>query len=375
MTTEAKTVTVPENGETVFIPLNKLKKHPKNARKTPHSEASIAAKAASIAAKGMLQNLVVGPELDTEGQPTGCYLVSVGEGRRLAQLLRVKRKEIKKTEPIRCVIDTANDPAEISLDENVTREDLHPADQFERFRELAEHRGWGAEEIAARFGVTAHVVKQRLRLGAVSPKLMQVYRDSDLTLDQLMAFALTEDHARQEQVYANLSYNRDPSFIRRELTKANVAATDRRAVFVGAEAYTEAGGNIIRDLFTEDRGGFFEDARFWTGLSSRSWNGSLPRFRRRKAGNGFRSISTIPMPMACAAPIRSRWCFPRKMNAPTRPYAANTTGSKRNGAQPTSFRPKPQNALNRLKPRSSASTPSAMPTILTSSREAACSWS
>jgi hypothetical protein len=43
---------------------------------------------------------------------------------------------------IRCVIDTENDPAEISLDEIVTREDLHPADQFERFRELAEDRGW-----------------------------------------------------------------------------------------------------------------------------------------------------------------------------------------------------------------------------------------
>ena len=94
------------SGETVFIPLNKLKRHPKNARKTPHSEASIEAKAASIAAKGMLQNLVVEPERDAEGQPTGCYLVSVGEGRRLAQLLRVKRKQIKKTEPIRCVIDT-----------------------------------------------------------------------------------------------------------------------------------------------------------------------------------------------------------------------------------------------------------------------------
>ncbi|WP_343162582.1 ParB/RepB/Spo0J family partition protein, partial [Stenotrophomonas maltophilia] len=69
--------------------------------------------------------------------------------------------------------------------------DLHPADQFERFRELSEDRGWGAEEIAARFGVTTHVVKQRMRLGAVSPKLMQVYRDGDLTLDQLMAFAIT----------------------------------------------------------------------------------------------------------------------------------------------------------------------------------------
>lgn len=260
MTTKAKTETVIANGETVFIPLNKLKKHPKNARKTPHSEASIEAKAASIAAKGILQNLVVEPELDADGEPTGFYLVSIGEGRRLAQLLRVKRKEIRKTEPIRCVIDTANDPAEISLDENVTREDLHPADQFERFRELAETRGWGAEDIAARFGVTAHVVKQRLRLGAVSPKLMQVYRDGGLTLDQLMAFAITEDHARQEQVYENLSWNRDPAQIRRDLTKTNVAATDRRAVFVGAEAYTEVGGNIIRDLFTEDRGGFYEDA-------------------------------------------------------------------------------------------------------------------
>ncbi len=259
MTTTATSAPTDEHGTTVFIPLNKLKKHPKNARKTPHSEASIEAKAASIAAKGILQNLVVEPETDGEGEPTGFYLVSIGEGRRQAQMLRVKRKEIKKTEPIRCVIDTANDAAEISLDENVAREDLHPADQFERFRELSEDRGWGAEEIAARFGVTAHVVKQRMRLGAVSPKLLQVYRDGDLTLDQLMAFAITDDHARQEHVYENLSYNRDPSIIRRDLTKMNVAATDRCAVFVGAQTYAEAGGTIIRDLFTEDRGGFFED--------------------------------------------------------------------------------------------------------------------
>ena len=189
---------VTASGTESFIPLNKLKKSPKNARKTPHSEASIEAYAASIAAKGILQNLVVEPELDTDGAATGFYFVTIGEGRRLAQLLRVKRKEIKKTEPIRCVIDTANDALEISLDENVTRENMHPADQFEAFKKLAEERGFGAEEIAARFGVTPHVVRQRLRLGAVSPKLMEVYRNGDLALDQLMAFAITEDHARQE---------------------------------------------------------------------------------------------------------------------------------------------------------------------------------
>jgi ParB family chromosome partitioning protein len=131
---------------------------------------------------------------------------------------------------------------------------MHPADQFEAFKKLAEERGLGAEDIAARFGVTSHVVRQRLRLGAVSPTLMKTYRDGELALDQLMAFAITEDHARQESVYERLSYNRDASTIRRLLTETHVAATDRRAVFVGAEAYTEAGGTTLRDLFTEDRG-------------------------------------------------------------------------------------------------------------------------
>jgi ParB family transcriptional regulator, chromosome partitioning protein len=136
---------------------------------------------------------------------------------------------------------------------------MHPADQFEAFRKLAEERGFGAAEIAARFGVTAQVVQQRLRLGAVSPKLMQVYRDGELTLDQLMAFALTDDHARQEAVFDRLSYSRDASTIRRMLTETHVAATDRRARFVGIEGYTEAGGTVLRDLFTEDRGGYLED--------------------------------------------------------------------------------------------------------------------
>lgn len=263
-----KVQTVAASGAEVIIPLNKLKKSAKNARKTPHSEASIEAYAASIAAKGILQNFVVEPELDTDGAATGFYLVTIGEGRRLAQLLRVKRKQIKKTEPIRCVIDTANDAFEISLDENVTRENMHPADQFEAFKKLADERGFGAEEIAARFGVTPHVVRQRLRLSAVSPRLIEAYRSGEMGFEQLVAFALIDDHARQETIYGRLSYSRDPVTIRRMLTESNVAATDRRAVFVGHEAYTEAGGAILRDLFTDDRGGYFEDAALLDRLAT-----------------------------------------------------------------------------------------------------------
>jgi len=253
------TAVEPVSGIEIFVPLNKLKKSPKNARKVPHGEAAIEALAASIEHKGLIQNLVIEPEMKSE-KPTGAYFVTAGEGRRLAYLLRAKRKQIRKNHPVRCRLDTENDPSEISLDENVTRTPMHPADQFERFRELSEDKGWGAEEIGARFGVSGGVVKQRLRLGAVSPKLLQVYREDGLTLDQLMAFAITEDHARQEQVFENLHHNREPWIIRRDMTANNVPADDRRAVFVGADAYIEAGGNIIRDLFSEDRGGFFEDA-------------------------------------------------------------------------------------------------------------------
>ncbi len=248
-------------GAVVMLPLNSLIPSPRNARRSAHSAESIEAKAASIAAKGILQNLVVEPELDPAELPTGNYLVTIGEGRRLAQRLRVERGEITETELIPCVIDTVNDPHEISLDENVTREDMHPADQFEAFRFLNEVRGLSAEDIAARFGVTARTVQQRLRLGAVSPRLMQAYRDEALSLDQLMAFCLTEDHARQEAVFDTLTnYQREPYHIRRLLTAKQVRADDRRARFVGAEPYGNAGGHVERDLFTEDGDGYFTDA-------------------------------------------------------------------------------------------------------------------
>lgn len=265
------TETTIQSGTELFIPLNKLKPSPRNARKTPHSAAHIEALAASIAVKGILQNLVVEPEMDEEGKPTGFYFVTIGEGRRQAMMLRAKRKEIKKAEPVRCVLDTEHDAHEISLDENVTREAMHPADQFEAFQRLAEEKGWGAEEIGARFGVSAHTVKQRLRLGSVSPRLMQAYRDGGLTLDQLTGFAVTEDHARQEQVFDSLSswaaWNRNASSIRQAMMESHVGSNDKRALFVGVDAYEQAGGRIVRDLFSEGGEGYFEDAALLNRLA------------------------------------------------------------------------------------------------------------
>jgi len=278
-----QTEVIHQDGDVIDVPLNKLKKSPRNARRTPHAQADIEALAASIAVKGVLQAPVVEPETDEAGAPTGCYLVTIGEGRRLALRLLAQRKRIRKTESVRCVVDLDNDPSEISLDENVTRFRMHPADEFEAFREQSERRGLGAEEIGARFGVSAQVVRQRLRLGAVSPVLMERYRAGDLTLDQMIAYAVSEDHARQEQVLEQLGTDRPPYLIRRTMTETKVTATDRRAIFVGAEAYGEAGGTILRDLFTEDGGGWFEDPALLDRLVAEKLAGIADEVREAEA--------------------------------------------------------------------------------------------
>ncbi|HEY0329898.1 MAG TPA: ParB/RepB/Spo0J family partition protein [Rhodopseudomonas sp.] len=252
--------TKPKSGTEIFVPLNKLKKSPRNVRKMPHTPAEVEALAASIEANGMLQNFVVEPERNDAGRETGCYLVTIGEGRRLAQLLRAKRRQITKAEPIRCVLDTGHDAQEISLAENIIRTAMHPADEYEAFASLHNDKGMAAADIAARFGVTPAVVRQRLKLAAVSPMLLQAYRADELTLEQVMAFTLTDDHARQEEVWQGLGWDKGAYAIRRALTEGQVPSGDRRARFVGAEDYTEAGGVIVRDLFDADNGGYFADA-------------------------------------------------------------------------------------------------------------------
>ena len=259
---------ITENGTVLFIPLNKLKKSPRNARKTPHTQADIEALAASIAANGLLQNPVVEPERDAKDKATGFYLVTAGEGRRLAQLLRAKRKEITKSEPIRCMIDTAHNAFEISLAENAVRSEMHPADQFEAFFKLHAEFGMNAEDIAARFGVTPSVVRLRLKLASVSPKLIALYRAGEMNLDQLTAFAITDDHAEQEAVWEALpGHSNDRDDILAALTEEQVQADDRRALFVGADAYQAAGGAMTRDLFVEEDRGYFADAALLNRLA------------------------------------------------------------------------------------------------------------
>lgn len=225
---------------------------------------SIEQLADDIGRRKLLQSLNVRPILDAGGEETGTYEVPAGGRRYLALGILVKQKRLAKNEPIPCIVNRSGTTSaeEDSLAENVHRENLHPLDQFRAFKKLKE-QGLDIEEIAARFFVSAATVKQRLRLASVSPKLLELYEKDEIRLEQIMAFSISDDHARQEQVWERISGNphiQEPYYIRRLLTETTVRADDRRAVYVGAGAYESAGGIILRDLFEQDSGGWYQDA-------------------------------------------------------------------------------------------------------------------
>jgi ParB family chromosome partitioning protein len=209
----------------------------------------------------LLQSLSVRPILDDEGLETGTYGIQAGGRRYRALKLLVKQKKLAKNAPIPCIVKTDGIAEVDSLAENTEREALHPLDQFRAFAALRD-KGQGVEQIAAAFGVSAAVVKQRLKLTSVNPELLKLYEEDELTLDQLMAFTVSDDQDRQLKAYEAIakSWDKSPRAIRKLLTEDTVRAGDCRAVFVGADAYKAAGGIIIRDLFEDDHGGWLQDA-------------------------------------------------------------------------------------------------------------------
>ncbi len=234
------------------IALNKLLAWDGNVRKTEPNKANDEL-AASIAAHGLLQSLVV--RKDKRGK----YAVVAGRRRFLALKSLADARTIEPDMEIPChILDDDADATEISLAENVQREPMHPADEFDAFMALIEG-GMPAADVAARFGVTETVVQKRLKLARVNPVLLKAYRKGEMTLQHVTAFAVVDDHAAQERVWKQLSdwQKDDPGIIRDLLTEDEITASDRRVKFVTLRAYEKAGGAVRRDLFSDDEDGVF----------------------------------------------------------------------------------------------------------------------
>ncbi|CCD97215.1 putative plasmid stabilization protein [Bradyrhizobium sp. ORS 375] len=241
------------------IPFNKLVLSQSNVRRIKGG-VSIEQLAESIVERTLLQSLNVRAVLDDDGKETGMFEVPAGGRRYRALELLVKQKRMAKTQAVPCVVRDSGSALDDSFAENDQRIGLHPLDQYRAFQALRDS-GMSEEEIAARHFVAVAVVKQRLRLAAVSPALLDVYAADGMTLEQLMAFTVVIDHARQQEVWDSVSRSGcdAPYQIRRQLTEQTVRAFDRRGLFVGLASYEAAGGVVLRDLFEADDGGWLQD--------------------------------------------------------------------------------------------------------------------
>lgn len=237
------------------VELSKLTASKDNVRRV-ESEAGLTELVASIRAHGLLQNLTV--RLNDKGK----YEVVAG-ARRLAAL-RVLANEKgtgwTKKSPIPVLILDQHNDTEISLAENTVRQNMHVADQVEAFRKLIEDDAMTPEQVADRFGISTMTVRRRIKLAKVSPRIMDEFRVGQVTLSQMEALAIADDHGEQESAFFDLpDWNRDERHIRARLTQEKIRADNRLVRFIGVEAYEVAGGVITRDLFSEGSDLYLDD--------------------------------------------------------------------------------------------------------------------
>ena len=231
------------------ISLKNLTLSPLNVRKVKTSAEEDAQLRALIESQGVLQNLIVIPSPDAEGR----YEVIAG-GRRLSALNHLLAEgKIDAEFPVRCVVKTESEAIEASLAENY-RSDMHPADRFVAYKAMLD-AGRSIEDIAKRFGKTVTEVKKLLKLGAVSPVILDAFRSQEMNFDMVMAFTVTDDQKAQESVFAEVKdqYHPSPRIVRQKLLNTDVTTDDTTFKFVGQEAYEAAGGTLSEDLFADSQ--------------------------------------------------------------------------------------------------------------------------
>ena len=260
------------------IPLADLKVSKLNVRK--HGPKDIASLAASIAANGVLQPLVVRAADDG-------YEIIAGQRRFLAA------KSLDTTDPetpdtVPCVVlDRCDDAAavEASLAENIERLPMDEMDQHEAFMALR-RKGLECADIAAHFGITEQVVKRRLALANLIPDIRRLYRQGEI--DAKTLHILTLASKERQRAWVQLVTDPDatpPPFwqLKAWLLGGSEIAT-RAALFDEAD-YT---GAITTDLFGEDR--FFTDAdEFW-----RLQNAAIVAMHEKFVASGWKDVRVVP---------------------------------------------------------------------------------
>lgn len=232
------------------FPLAMLTLSPLNPRQQV-PQAEVEELAASLWAAGLIQSIAGLP--DGKG---GAEIVAGGRRLRALQFLAAQHPDLAETRP-----DLANPLVVLAPDEdtarawasleNIARKDLHPADEVRAYGKMAK-AGADVVAIARAFAVTEKHVYRRLALAGLPAPVLDALAADEITLNNAAAFTVCNDEALALEVLDRCrGENWSDHSLKSALQPGSVTANDRRLRFVGLDAYTDAGGAITRDLFSE----------------------------------------------------------------------------------------------------------------------------
>lgn len=207
------------------------------------SEASILTLADNISAYGLIQNIAGFAEKDGIGVVVG--------GRRYRALALLQ--DDPRFQTIRVKMAPDLETAQVwATSENAQREALHPADEIRDFGAM-EKRGATVADIAMAYGATEARVYRRLALANLPEPVIDALRKGEISLSNATAFTISDDEKLTLEILENVRGQGESEHrIKKMLKPDAVKDSDRRAVFVGIEAYKAAGGRTGSDLFAEE---------------------------------------------------------------------------------------------------------------------------
>ena len=261
-----------------YIPLEYLTVAKINAR-THGATEDLDSLAASIRALGVLQPLLVRPVVESEE-----FEIVAGQRRFLACQRLAQDAPV---EPVPCWVLAATDDAaalEISLAENLERLPMEPFDQHEAFARLVK-LGQGVETIAARFGVSERLVKQRLALASLTEPIKREARTGAIDLADAQRLALATP--KQQKAWFKLYKDKEHYAPQGAQLKAWLCGGAAISTEVALFPLADYPGRLVTDLFGDET--FFDDgAAFWT-----LQNQAIAALRDRLLAEGWSKVEVL----------------------------------------------------------------------------------
>ncbi len=193
------------------IDITKIKPNPNQPRKNFDQDA-LNELASSIKLYGIVQPIVLNQ------QPNGEYLIIAGERRwRAANICGLK------TVPAVVKNYTDRQVKEISIIENLQREDLNPIEAAKAIKELMDEYGLTQETVSERIGKSRSNVANTLRLLSLYPEVMALVENGKLSAGHARCLVVIEDVNEQLRL-AKMAVAKNLSV--RDLEKAVKALTN-----------------------------------------------------------------------------------------------------------------------------------------------------